>query len=344
MITLIIYMLIIRKDIMDNTILKQLLTEYDSKRMHALEDLENRKKTLRESSAEYVQLEKNLQSLSLDSLKSMLSLSSEEKEKKLKSLQEKTDKITNEKAMLLKKLNLPQDYLLPHFDCPLCKDTGYLNNSLCSCIKQKLYDIEYNKSNIGNIRTENFDNFNFDIYSDEPNPSLYHSQFSPRENIKKIYDISQKFVKNFDSPDEKNLMFLGPTGLGKTFLSNCIAKEILDSGKTVLYQTAPVMLDSIIKSKFEKNSSTILENILSVDLLVIDDLGTETMNSMKFTELFTIINTRLLNQSAKITKTIISTNLDLKDIFTVYNERIGSRIVGDYNICRFFGDDLRLKK
>ena len=90
---------------MDNTILKQLLTEYDSKRMHALEDLENRKKTLRESSAEYVQLEKNLQSLSLDSLKSMLSLSSEEKEKKLKSLQEKTDKITNEKAMLLKKLN-----------------------------------------------------------------------------------------------------------------------------------------------------------------------------------------------------------------------------------------------
>ena len=307
MITLIIYMLIIRKDIMDNTILKQLLTEYDSKRMHALEDLENRKKTLRESSAEYVQLEKNLQSLSLDSLKSMLSLSSEEKEKKLKSLQEKTDKITNEKAMLLKKLNLPQDYLLPHFDCPLCKDTGYLNNSLCSCIKQKLYDIEYNKSNIGNIRTENFDNFNFDIYSDEPNPSLYHSQFSPRENIKKIYDISQKFVKNFDSPDEKNLMFLGPTGLGKTFLSNCIAKEILDSGKTVLYQT-------------------------------------ETMNSMKFTELFTIINTRLLNQSAKITKTIISTNLDLKDIFTVYNERIGSRIVGDYNICRFFGDDLRLKK
>ena len=292
---------------MDNTILKQLLTEYDSKRMHALEDLENRKKTLRESSAEYVQLEKNLQSLSLDSLKSMLSLSSEEKEKKLKSLQEKTDKITNEKAMLLKKLNLPQDYLLPHFDCPLCKDTGYLNNSLCSCIKQKLYDIEYNKSNIGNIRTENFDNFNFDIYSDEPNPSLYHSQFSPRENIKKIYDISQKFVKNFDSPDEKNLMFLGPTGLGKTFLSNCIAKEILDSGKTVLYRT-------------------------------------ETMNSMKFTELFTIINTRLLNQSAKITKTIISTNLDLKDIFTVYNERIGSRIVGDYNICRFFGDDLRLKK
>ncbi len=138
-------------------------------------------------------------------------------------------------------------------------------------------------------------------------------------------------------------MFLGPTGLGKTFLSNCIAKELLDQGKTVLYQTSPVMLDEIIKSKFEKNSSDILEHILNVDLLIIDDLGTETMNTMKFTELFTIINTRLLNQSSKITKTIISTNMDLKDIFTIYNERIGSRLVGNYNICRFFGDDIRLK-
>ena len=132
--------------------------------------------------------------------------------------------------------------------------------------------------------------------------------------MKKIYAISKKFVTNFDSPEEKNLMFLGPTGLGKTFLSNCIAKEILDSGKTVLYQTAPVMLDSIIKSKFEKNSSPILEHILNVDLLIIDDLGTETMNSMKFTELFTIINTRLLNQTAKITKTIISTNMFIMNV------------------------------
>ena len=138
-------------------------------------------------------------------------------------------------------------------------------------------------------------------------------------------------------------MFLGPTGLGKTFLSNCIAKELLDLGKTVLYQTAPVMLDSIIKSKFE-NSSELMDHILDVDLLIIDDLGTETMNNMKFTELFNIINTRLLNQNHKITKTIISTNMDLKDIFDVYDERIGSRIVGNYYVCKFFGDDIRLRK
>ena len=335
-------MLIIRKEFMDNTILKQLLTEYDAKRIKAFSELERRKNLLRDSSPEYVALEKDLQSLSLDSIKSMLKLSSDEKESLLKSLEKKTFLISDQKKKLLKKLNLPENYLLPHFDCLLCQDTGYLGNSLCSCIKQHIYDIEYNKSNIGNVTSENFEYFNFDLYSSETKAD-YNSQYSPRENIEKIVDISRNFIKNFDSPDEKNLMFLGPTGLGKTFLSNCIAKELLDQGKTVLYQTSPVMLDEIIKSKFEKNSSDILEHILNVDLLIIDDLGTETMNTMKFTELFTIINTRLLNQSSKITKTIISTNMDLKDIFTIYNERIGSRLVGNYKICRFFGDDIRLK-
>jgi DNA replication protein DnaC len=320
---------------MDNSFLNHLLTEYNVKRTRALTDLENRKNKLKESSSEYLKLEQNLHILSLESLKSLLTLSPEDKKRKLKELEEKTNSIIRQKKDLLKTLHLPSDYLEPHFDCNLCQDTGYVENSLCSCIKQKLYNLAYNRANIGNIDRENFEFFNFDLYSDEPNPVEYNSKFSPKENIKKIYDISKKFIANFDSPDEKNLMFLGPTGLGKTFLSNCVAKSILDSGKTVLYQTAPVMLDEIIAEKFQ-NSSSLMENILSVDLLIIDDLGTETMNNMKFTELFNIINTRLLNQNHKITKTIISTNLDIKDIFTVYDERIGSRIVGNYNLCRFF--------
>lgn len=328
---------------MDNIVLKQLLTEYDSKRMRALSDLEGRKQHLREASTEYVSLEKNMQDVSLASLKAMLTSSEDEKEKNLQSLQKKTVEISEKKNKLLSDLNLPSDYLVPHFECDICKDTGYVENRLCSCIKQKLYDIEYNKSNVGNIEHENFNNFKLDVYSNEPNPGIYGSQISPRENIRKICTISKRFVENFDSPEEKNLMFLGPTGLGKTFLSNCIAKELLDKGKTVLYQTAPVMLDSIIKSKFD-NTSSLMDHILDVDLLIIDDLGTETMNNMKFTELFNIINTRLLNQNHKITKTIISTNMDMKDIFAVYDERIGSRIIGNYNVCRFFGDDIRMRK
>lgn len=130
-------------------------------------------------------------------------------------------------------------------------------------------------------------------------------------------------------------------------MSNCIARELLKKGKTVLYQTAPVLLESVIDYKLNKHrnySDNILDSILETDLLIIDDLGTESLNSMKLSELFNIINTRILNLNQKITKTIISTNLNINDIFSNYEERIGSRIVGYYDIYCFFGDDLRFKK
>lgn len=129
-------------------------------------------------------------------------------------------------------------------------------------------------------------------------------------------------------------------------MSNCIANEILKKGKTVLYQTAPVLLESVIDYKMSKTknvSENIYDSVLNTDLLIIDDLGTETLNSMKLSELFTIINTRILNLNNKITKTIISTNLNINDIFNHYEERIGSRIAGYYDIYYFFGDDLRFR-
>lgn len=129
-------------------------------------------------------------------------------------------------------------------------------------------------------------------------------------------------------------------------MSNCIAQEILSQGKTVLYQTAPILLESIIDYKMSRNKNThdnIYKSILETDLLIIDDLGTESLNSMKLSELFTVINTRILNLNNKITKTIISTNLNINDIFRNYEERIGSRIAGYYDIYYFFGDDLRFK-
>ena len=131
-------------------------------------------------------------------------------------------------------------------------------------------------------------------------------------------------------------------------MSNCIANELLKKGKTVLYQTSNVLLESVIAYKVNKQKNSANDNIyksvLNVDLLIIDDLGTESLNSMKLSELFTILNTRILNLNNKITKTIISTNLNIKEIFNIYEERIGSRIAGYYDIYYFFGDDLRFKK
>ena len=133
---------------------------------------------------------------------------------------------------------------------------------------------------------------------------------------------------------------------GKTFMSNCIAQELLKKGKTVLYQTAPVLLESVIDYKMSKQKNSvdnIYQSVLEADLLIIDDLGTESLNSMKLSELFTILNTRILNLNNRITKTIISTNLSIREIFSTYEERIGSRIAGYYDIYYFFGDDLRFK-
>ncbi len=264
-------------------------------------------------------------------------------------LKNKIDDLKNRKNIILKNLNISKDFFKPHFECTLCDDTGYIKDgysfNLCSCIKQKLFDIEYNKTNISNLARDNFSNFNVDLYSNKVNEDLYSSNLSPQDNIKNIKEIALSFINNFDNINEKNLLFIGNTGLGKTFLSNCIANELLKKGKTILYQTAPVMLDTIIDYRFNKNDNlNIYQNILDVDLLIIDDLGTEYMNSMKFAELFNVINTRLLNQNNHITKTIISTNLNLKDLSQKYDERIFSRFVGYYNICRFFGDDIRFKK
>ena len=330
----------------NNSVLKNLLTEYDRKHINAVIEAENRKQELYAKIPRLQEIENELNNSSIKAAKAILSSN---KVSILKNLQKEIDALKAERVSLLKKDGKNLSYLSPAYECLKCNDTGYIENSglttMCSCLKQRLLDIEYNSANLGNLDRENFKKFNINLYSDEVNEEKYNSDISPRENIKMIGKEVKKFIKNFDDPNEKNLLFSGGTGLGKTFLSNCIVAELLAQGKTVLYQTAPVMLDTLISELFDKNSdNTFSQSLLNVDLLVIDDLGTETMNSMKFTELYKIINTRLLNQNGKITKTIISTNLDLQGLFNTYDERIVSRFIGNYNIYRFFGDDIRFKK
>ncbi len=264
---------------------------------------------------------------------------------KIDVLKQELELLKEKKHNFLKSIKMSEDDLLPKYECSICNDTGYIaeNNSytMCSCLKQKLINISYNKSNINKLDFENFSNFDINMYSDEINEEKYHSSVSPRQNILIIKKIVDNFLADFDNPKEKNLLFTGSPGLGKTFLSNCIAKELIDNGKIVLYQTAPIMLDNIIDCKFGKNniSKDFLDNIFNSDLLIIDDLGTESINNIKFTELFNVINTRILSNK----KTIISTNLSIQNLFSIYDERIVSRIVGYYNICKFFGDDIRFK-
>lgn len=335
---------------MDNSLLKQILREYDEKRNKAILEANDRKQELLKVNPKLLEIENELSSISIKASKDILISNEKERVKILADLKKKTNSLIKEKNSFIKNLSKDNNYLNPRFECNICKDTGYVQkdgiSSMCSCLKQRIFDIAYNKSNMGNLERENFSHFNIRTFSDKPNTEKFKSDISPRDNMVLIKEKVQNFINNFDNIEEKNLIFTGNTGVGKTFLTNCIANEILKQGKTVLYQTAPVMFDEINDAKFGRDNSQLdlLENILNVDLLIIDDLGTEKVTDSKITELFTIINTRLLNQNHKITKTIISTNLTVDELFKTYTSRIGSRLAGNYRFLRFFGDDLRLKK
>lgn len=335
---------------MDNSLLNQILHEYELKRNKAILEAEKRKKELLLVNPRLLEIENELSANSIQASKTILMSNKKEQASIIANLKKKNNSLIKEKNTFIKNLSKENNYLNPHFECKLCKDTGYIqkdgNSSMCSCLKQRIFDIAYNKSNMGNLERENFSNFDLRIFSDKPDKEKYNSQISPRENIQIVREKAKAFIENFDNPEEKNLIFTGSTGSGKTFLTNCIANEALKIGKTVLYQTAPVMFDEINNAKFSRENAKfdLYENILNVDLLIIDDLGTEKITDTKITELFTIINTRLLNQNHKITRTIISTNLNVDELFKTYTTRIGSRLAGNYRFIRFFGDDLRFKK
>ena len=328
-----------------------LLVEYEQKKRDAEFNSQKRKEKIYKKIPRLEQIDEEINKISINKTKSILisqltnSLNTEFENELLK--------LKKEKEEILKKESIDESYFKPNYECDKCKDTGYITYSdkkteMCNCLKQKLINISYNKSNLSNLQKENFKNFNFNKFSNEINIGKYNMNISPRENIKNIKMASENFIKNFNNPETKNLFFTGNTGLGKTYMTNCIANEILKQGKTVLYQTAPVLLENIIDNKFNKyktnNTNDFNNQVLNVDLLIIDDLGTECINNMKLSELFTILNSRSLNLNNKITKTIISTNLSIEKIFSVYEERIGSRIAGFYDIYYFFGDDLRLMK
>lgn len=330
---------------MNTNYLKSLLSQYEQKRGLAISKANEKKINVYSKIPEIEKIDNDISTISIQTIRAVLTTPNREAVEKL---QNSIVSLKAKRIDILKKHGINPSDLEPIFECSKCKDTGYIKtengNELCTCIKQRMYNLQYNDSNIYDLKNQNFEKFKLDCYSNDADEEKYHMKISPRDNMKSIRKLCDAFISNFDDPKESNLLFCGNSGLGKTFLSSCIANEMIKKGKTVLYQTAPLMLDSIIDYKFGKTPNDISKAIYSVDLLIIDDLGTETKNNLKITELFNIINSRLLNQDNKITKTIISTNLSLQDLYNMYEERIVSRIIGNYNTCYFFGDDIRIKK
>ena len=319
--------------------IREILISYQKKRDKAESDLELRKNDVYSQIPEFKKLDDEISKVGLQLAKLVLQNPSN-KENIILESKKKMDELKSQKKELLTKYKVPNGYLEIQHDCNICKDKGFLDNGhKCNCLKQEIINEAYKMSNISRmLEKENFTTLDTSIFSSEKDPE---SNISPQQNMLQIVSICESFVLDFDKDNGENLLFYGDTGLGKTFMCNCIAKSLLDRGNLVIYQTAFKMFEIIEEYKFKNTDNHIskanYENLFDCDLLIIDDLGTELTNSFTNSELFNILNTRLLSGK----KTIRSTNLSPMQLGSNYAQRIFSRIFDRFKMVKFLGRDLR---
>ena len=314
---------------MDNAQFDAIMRTYDRLRSQHNHELTKRFEEIYTNIPEYKALDESLPSVSISYAKRVI----EGDFSAQAELKRELSQIAMQKENLLLQNGYPKNYLEMPYTCPTCKDTGYIGGNKCVCLKNKLLSVLYEQSNIAELlKTDNFDNLSEEYYQGED-----------LEHFRNAVNSCHELVDNFKTKKE-NLFLYGDAGVGKSFLSCCIAKELLDSGYSVLYFSSSLLFDILKENDFGKDSKenlyTSKEDIYNCDLVVIDDLGTELTNSYIQTQLFSLINERILRNKS----TIISTNLPLKGLRELYTDRVFSRITANYKLCKLSGPDIRIYK
>ncbi len=315
--------------------------EYEELRRHNEEDLLSRRAAVYSRIPEIEALDQEIQSAGL-SIVSLAVSNPPELSEKLALLRDRQKALLLTRSELLRKNGYPEDELSMRYMCNACQDTGAIGSTPCECYRRRLIMKTFEKSNLSlNLRTHSFKTFDLSLYASEPDPE--HGGASARENIEKILKVSGEFIENFEKPIQ-NLLFYGEPGLGKTFLSTCIAKELMKKGYSVIYETTYQIVSSLEDYKFNRSENPVdakkqIDRLYESDLLILDDLGAEFSTPYTNAALFDILNSRMIANK----KTIISTNLTPKEISERYSERVISRIFGCYKQLEFFGSDIRLK-
>lgn len=256
-------------------------------------------------------------------------------------LKQHIEDLREQKEVLLSAFGFPADYMEMHYACPECQDMGYVDGRKCRCFKKEEIRLLYSQSNIEEVLLrENFDSFSYEYYDDRV--VIPEIQMTVADYMRQVHTWCKEYVENFEKKGG-NLIFTGSTGVGKTFLTNCIAKALIDQYQSVIYLSSNDLFDVFSKNKFhydtEEEMKDMYQYILDCDLLIIDDLGTELNNTFVSSQLFYCINERLLRKKS----TIISTNLSMTMLRDTYSDRISSRIISQYSIIPLYGDDIRTK-
>lgn len=307
---------------------------YEKRRAENDSQLEQRKAEISQKIPEFQELNQKIISTSMEHARILLNpQNSREKSQKelLEALHQELDNMKSLKLQLLTDTGYPEDYLEPHYTCKTCRDTGYIDGRKCSCFRRLEVELLYDASQISDLlKTNNFSHLSYDYY-----------QGDDLERFQLAVATCKNFINNFDS-DYHNLLFYGTVGTGKSFLSDCVAKELIDRGKFVIYFSATRLFESISSKMYTKELvDQLLDGLYHSDLLIIDDLGTEYATEFTRSHLFNIINERMCNRKA----VIISTNFTtLDDIRSRYSDRIFSRVFKHYEILKLTGTDIRIQQ
>ena len=261
----------------------------------------------------------------------------------VREVRERNLAIQQERAVLLGALGLPEDALDDKPACPLCGDTGWQGAKMCRCLRELCAREQIAElSKLLDLGEQSFDTFRMDYYSQSPWPG----GTSPRENMELVYEVCLNYAQKFGRFPICNLFLTGAPGLGKTFLSACIARTVSEKGHSVVYDTAGNIFAQFEARKFQRDSADGQEardetrRYLNCDLLILDDLGSELVTQFTQSALYELVNSRLVGEK----HTVISTNLTLEEAARRYPPQIASRLEGEYHALHFFGDDIRLLK
>jgi len=240
-----------------------------------------------------------------------------------------------EKCELLVDAGFPLDYLDLRYECKKCSDTGFVKGQMCSCFIKELNKLSAAESNLSQrMSKETFKNFRLDYYPDDGGSR------SPKAIMSKVFDLCKNYAETF-SEESANMFFNGPTGLGKTFLSSCIAGEVIAKGYSVIYDSAQNIIDAFESYKFGKNDAPdSVDKYTECDLLIIDDLGTEFITQYSLSVVYTLLNNRINSHKP----TIVSSNINGEQMDSYYPKSIVSRLSGEFMTVPFMGSDIRTAK
>ena len=317
----------------NSSIYKKIYDEYSQKYLVARERADVRAQEVRRAIPEIAKIDRELSLTGLEVFSA--SLSGGDTASKIAEIRAKNEALQLKRAELLLANGYPADYSDVKYECTKCGDTGFVDNKMCSCMKEALTLAGIESSGFANlIKEQRFDNFSLDFY--KKNATYY-------DMMGKNLEFLKEYAKNFDAKNSQSILMMGGTGLGKTHLSSAVAYEVIEKGNDVFYTGAIDLFSQFEIQRFKSYNNEpneLIERYFESDLLIIDDLGTEMINQFSVSTLYNLLNDRLSRKKP----TIVSTNLSKDEIMKKYTDRITSRMFGEYKIVFFAGTDIRAQK